>query len=165
MKFRIKIIVILIAVIIGTSFVTGCEKKTISEANNNTNNNVDKTLLKNNREEAESEIKIAVENLFKEVYGDKITDSRIYVDMVYSTKDEQENETVKAMNLGSDQVLFHITYDLKPANKKDIINLTIPDGEYDEESGWIVNISRFGTLTPNDNNDSKYKIINFGTGL
>ena len=163
MKNNFKVFVLVLVMIMGMVIITGCEKKKDTKENNNSN--VDKTLLKNNREEAETEIKKAVQNLFQEVYGDKIVDSRIYVDMVYSTKDEQDNETVKDMNLGDDQVLFHITYDLKPANKSDVINLTIPDGEYDEESGWIVDLSRFGTLTPSDNSEVKYKVINFGTGL
>ena len=38
----------------------------------------------------------------------------------------------------------------------------IPDGEYDEESGWVHNIGRLGVLRLNE--DGKYEITDYGTG-
>ena len=47
----------------------------------------------------------------------------------------------------------------------DIDLLVIPDGEYDEESGWIKNMARVGVLRPNESGEQKYKITNYGTGF
>jgi len=43
--------------------------------------------------------------------------------------------------------------------------MTIPDGEYDEESGWIRNMTRVGILRPNEGGEPAYQITDFGTGF
>ena len=46
------------------------------------------------------------------------------------------------------------------ANKDELM---IPDGEYDEETGWIKDMQRVGILRYNSKNGS-FKLENFGTG-
>ena len=121
--------------------------------------------LKDRANDAEYEIKVALQYLFEEIYGDKVVDARINVKRILTAEDEQENEVLKDMNLGMDEIAFEVNYDLKPASEDDVINLTVPNGEYDEESGWIKDVSRVGILRPNDDgSEQKYKVTNFGTG-
>ena len=41
----------------------------------------------------------------------------------------------------------------------------IPNGEFDEKSGWVTGIGRLGVLRPNpESEDPKYVITDFGTG-
>ena len=102
--------------------------------------------------------------MFKEVYGDKVFDARINVDKVYTTEDEELIPAIKEMNLSVDEVAFEISYDLKPSKEEYATELTIPNGEYDEESGWVKGNTRLGVLRPNDSGEAKYKITNYGTG-
>ncbi|MBQ9603826.1 MAG: copper amine oxidase N-terminal domain-containing protein, partial [Firmicutes bacterium] len=120
--------------------------------------------LKDNKEEAEYQIKVAMQKLFEEVYGDKVVDARISVDKIYDTKAEQEFETLKEMELGEDEVAFEVTYSLKPAEdatEEDLMLLTIPNGEYDEKTGWVTDCSRLGVLTPDGDG---YTVTHYGTG-
>ena len=118
--------------------------------------------LKDNVEEAEKQITIAVENDLKEAYGDKLDDVRIRVTKVYSTEDEQANEVLKQDNLSPEEVAFEVSYDLHPAAGVDEKEFLAGNGEYDEASGWIVDKSAVGVLEPAD--DGTYTIKNFGTG-
>lgn len=120
--------------------------------------------LKDNHDEAEYQIKVAVQNLFKEVYGDKVFDARINVDKIYTSEEEEKMEVLKEMKLGPNEVAFEISYDLKPAEGADVMELTIPNGEYDEESGWVKDCSRLGVLRPTDKGEAKYIITDYGTG-
>ena len=120
--------------------------------------------LKDNIEEAEYQIKVAMQYLFEKEYGDDVFDARIYVDKIYSYEDEQENNALKQMNLGPNEIAFEVKYELKPAPGTDITKLTIPDGEYDEETEWVTGMHRVGVLRPNESGEQKYKITDFGTG-
>ena len=120
--------------------------------------------LKDDKEEAEYQIKVAMQKLFEEVYGDKVVDARITVDKIYDTKAEQEFEVLKEMELGKDEVAFEVTYSLKPAEdatEEDMILLTVPNGEYDEKTGWVTDCSRLGVLSPDGDG---YTITHYGTG-
>ncbi len=118
--------------------------------------------LKDNAEEAEKQITIAMQKMLEEAYGDKIDDMRIRVDKIYTAEDEQENEVLKQDNLSLDEVAFEVSYDIHPAGDVDINELLVANGELDEESGWVVNKSGVGVLEPAD--DGTYTIKNFGTG-
>lgn len=121
--------------------------------------------LKDNEEEAIYQIELAMQYLFEETYGDDVFDARIYVEKVYTEEDEAKNPILKKMNLGPDEVAFEVKFELKPSADADIDLLVIPDGEYDEESGWIKNMARVGVLRPNESGEQKYKITNYGTGF
>ena len=120
--------------------------------------------LKDNLEEAKYQIEVAMQYKFEEIYADQVFDARIYVDKVYTAEDEEENPVLKGMKLGPNEIAFEVKYELKPVEGADITRLTIPDGEYDEESGWIKDMHRVGILRPNDDKEQKYKITDFGTG-
>lgn len=118
--------------------------------------------LKDNAEEAEYQIEVAMQKLLEEAYGDKITDARIYVEKIYSVEDEQAEETLKSYNLGPDEVAFEVRYELHPAEGTDVNELTAATGEFDEESGWVTDKFNLGILRPTD--DGSYTITDFGTG-
>ena len=85
---------------------------------------------------------------------------------MYSYEDEQALEPVREMNLGMNEVAFEVHYELHPSEGADINLLLIPNGEYDEESGWIKDVFRLGVLRKNEDTTSeqKYVITDFGTG-
>lgn len=118
--------------------------------------------LKDNQEEAEYQIKVAMQELLKESYGDKITDARIYVEKIYTAEDEAANEAVKSLNLGPDEVAFEVRYELHPAEGTDVNELLPANGQLDEESGWVIDKFGLGVLRPAD--DGTYTITDFGTG-
>lgn len=119
--------------------------------------------IKSVPEAAKYQIEKALQKYLKETYEDKITTAKFNVTKIYTTKEEQENEGIKTLNLGKNDVAFSVTYQLQPADDSYIDELTLVDGEYDEELGMIKNISRLGVLKYNSEDDS-YSIDNFGTG-
>lgn len=118
--------------------------------------------LKDNAEEAEHQIEVAMQNLLEEAYGDKITDARIYVEKIYTVEDEQATELLKDYNLGPDEVAFEVRYELLPAEGTDVNELMAATGEFDEESGWVIEKYNLGILRPTE--DGSYTITDFGTG-
>lgn len=118
--------------------------------------------LKDNQEEAEYQITAAMQSLLEEAYGDKINDARIYVEKIYTTEDEQAVEVLKDYNLGPDEVAFEVRYELQPAEGTDVNELLVANGEYDEESGWVIEKYSVGVLRPAG--DGSYTITDFGTG-
>lgn len=120
--------------------------------------------LKDNHEEAENQIKIAMQNLLEEMYGDEVVETKIDVQKIYTVEEEQE-EPLNSYNLGLNEVAFEVKYELKLAEGvEDIMKYTAATGEYDEESGWVKEKYNLGILRPNESGDAKYKITDFGTG-
>lgn len=117
--------------------------------------------LKDNAEEAEKQIKAAMLKLIEEIYGDSIVDARINVTKIYTAEEEQEFDALKQRKLGENEVAFELGYELKPAEDADIFSLTVPDGVYDEKTGWVTEIHRLGILCPDGDG---YTITDFGTG-
>lgn len=120
--------------------------------------------IKDNAEEAEYQIKVAMQYILEEMYGDKIFDARIYVDKIYTAEEEQE-DPLKSYNLGADEVAFEVHYEILPVQGTDVNELTAATGVYDEESGWIKEKYNVGILRPNENGEPAYKITDFGTGF
>lgn len=118
--------------------------------------------LKDNEEEAKYQIEVAMQKLFEEMYGSDVFDARIYVQKIYTAEEEQDFDPLKQMELGPDEVAFEVKYELKPSPDADINKLTVATGEYDEESGWIIEKYNVGVLRPDGDG---YKITDFGTGF
>ena len=122
--------------------------------------------IKDNMEEAEYQIQVALQYLFQEVYGDKVYDARMYVEKMYTAEEEQEDELLKSLELGPDEVAFRVRYELKPAEGVDPNEFLAGSGDYDEESGWVVEKYNVGVLRPNpDGDEPKYIITDFGTSF
>ena len=119
--------------------------------------------LKDNTEEAEYQIKVAMQYLLEETYGDKVFDARIYVEKIYTAEEEKE-EPLKSLNIGINDVAFEVKYELKLVDGVDVNEFLAGSGEYDEESGWVKEKYNVGILRPNEDGEQKYKITNFGTG-
>ena len=118
--------------------------------------------IKSTPEAAKYQIERTLQEYFQDAYGDKITNARFNVTKIYSPKEEKQ-VPLKSLKLGKKDVAFEVTYQLQPAEGTDPNELTIPDGEYDKDLGWVINISRLGVLRFNNVNGS-YSIENFGTG-
>ena len=119
--------------------------------------------LKDNVEEAEYQIKVAMQYLLEESYGDKVVDARIYVEKIYSSEEEKV-EPLKSLNVGINDVAFEVKYELKLAEGVDVNEFLAGSGEYDEESEWIKEKYNVGILRENEKGEPKYKITDFGTG-
>ena len=120
--------------------------------------------LKGNKEEAERQIKLAMQNLLKDTYGNKVFDARIYVEKIYTAEEEQKIDALRDKKLGDNEVAFKVKYEIKPASGVDPEIFTAASGRYDKEKGWVVDKYNSGILRPTGNDDPKYKITNFGTG-
>ena len=99
-------------------------------------------------------IEVALQEYFKEIYKDKIDNSRFNITKIYTKKE--------SLKLGKNEFAFEVTYQLQPKEGIDTEELTNPNGEYDEDLGWVKNIHRVGVLRYNKENNS-YSIDNFGT--
>ncbi|MBR2840897.1 MAG: D-alanyl-D-alanine carboxypeptidase family protein [Bacilli bacterium] len=119
--------------------------------------------IKGTPEAIKYQIEKTLQKYFKDVYGDKIINSRFNVTKIYSDKEVEENEMIKSLKIGKKDVPFEVTYELQPADENDVDELLIPNGEYDKKLGWIKDISRLGILKYNDKTDG-YSIDSFGTG-
>ncbi len=97
------------------------------------------------------------------VYREQISNVRFNVTKVYTTEEIQKDKTMKSLKLGDQDLAFEVTYQLQPAEGVDPNELMIPDGDYDEELGWVKNISRLGVLKYNKK-DHSYELDHFGTG-
>lgn len=118
-----------------------------------------------NQEEAEYQIEVAMQYLLEEAFGDKVDDARIYVEKIYTAEEEQEDELLQSLALGPDEYAFEVKYELHPAEGADPIELTAATGEYDEESGWVVEKYNVGVLRPNQDGEPEYVITDFGTSF
>ena len=119
--------------------------------------------LKEVREAVKYKIERTLQEYFNhDAYKEKISNSRFNITKIYTDKEAKE-EPIKSLKLGKNEFAFEVTYQLQPAEGIDPNTLTIPDGEYDEDLGWVKDISRVGVLRYNDKN-GYYSIDNFGTG-
>ncbi len=118
--------------------------------------------LKDDPEAAAAEVEKALLAKIAEDYGADVTDQKVYVDKIYDTAAEQDFEPVAAMGLTADQVAFEAHFELKPAEGVDVNSLMIPNGVFDEESGWVKDVQRLGVLTPDGNGG--YTVESYGTG-
>lgn len=105
--------------------------------------------------------KVLKDQLENKIFKDEIENSRFNVTKIYTKNDVDNNDTIKSLNLGKDDIAFEVTYQLQPKDGVDLNKLMVPDGEYDEKLGWVVDINRLGILRKDNN---KYKLDNFGTG-
>ena len=106
-------------------------------------------------------IEIALQEFFNNIYEDNITNSRFNITKIYEEK-ELKNETMELLDIGKKDFVFDVTYQIQPREGIDINELINPDGEYDEDLGWIKDIHRVGILRYNEEDDS-YSIDEFRT--
>ncbi len=116
-------------------------------------------------EDAKYQIEVAMQYLLEETYGEKVNDARISVEKVYSADDEAENEALATYELGADDYAFEVKYELHPADGVDPNEFLAGTGEFDEETGWIINKTNVGILRPNEAGEPAYVIDSFGTGF
>ena len=110
----------------------------------------------------EDRIESAIHKLLKKNYGDDLASAKIVVDKTYTAEQAKKVEGVKDLELGENDVAFEVSIDLEPEEGADVMQFTVPDGEYDEDSGWVHGIGRLGVLRQNE--DGEYEITNYGTG-
>ncbi len=118
--------------------------------------------LKDNPEEAEKQIRMAMNKMLSESYGADITDVRVYIEKIYSTSEEQEIEVLKDKKLQGNETAFEVRYDLKPSKSGDLKVLTATSGKFDDEIGWVTEKYGVGILRQTEDG---YVVADFGTGF
>lgn len=119
--------------------------------------------IKHNQSAAKYQIETALKKYLIKAYDNKVENVRFNVTKIYSESEEKE-EPIKSLKLGKNEVAFEVEYQLLPKKEEYIKDLTVVDGKYDENLGWITDISRIGTLRY-DEKTKTYSIDNFGTGF
>ena len=117
--------------------------------------------LKGNPSAAKYHIEKALKEYFKDIYKDKIEDARFNVKKLYNG---DEDETIKDLKLGEKDIAFAVEYQVKPTKDSYIKELTLPNGEYDKELGWVKGLQRVGVLKYDEKSKS-YSIKEFGSGF
>lgn len=112
-------------------------------------------------EAAKYQIEKTLQEYFKDVYGDKIENSRFNIKKIY-TAEEEKDPLIKSLKLGEKDVAFEVEYQLLPKEGTDLNELIVVDGKYDEKLGWVTELYRVGVLKYKNGN---YSIKNFGTGF
>lgn len=120
--------------------------------------------IKNTPEAAKYQIEKTLQEYFKDVYENKIDNSRFNVEKIYTEEEEKTNPAIKSLKLGDNDIAFEVVYQLLPKEGVNLNELMVVDGEYDKNLGWVKNIHRVGVLKYNKKSGS-YSIKNFGTGF
>ena len=163
-----KAMVMAFACALALTMLAGCGQSADNKAESSTSTTSESAStasIKDNAEDAEYQIQVAMQYQLQEAYGDKVNDARIYVEKIYTAEEEQSDELLKSYNLGPDEVAFEVKYELHPAKDVDPNELTAGTGEYDEKSGWVVEKYNVGILRPNPDGDPAYIITDFGTAF
>ena len=151
----------------GTAFPEGYTYEvTLVEAVNDTD---DETVISGDlgdievpADTVEDKIEHAIFKLLRKNYGDDMDSAKIYVDKTYTAEEAKKIEGLKDIKLGENDVAFEVSMHIKPAEGAKVMQFTIPDGEYNEETGWVSGISRLGVLR--DKGNDEYEITDYGTG-
>ena len=110
----------------------------------------------------EDKIERAIFKKLRDNYGDAFGSAKIYVDKTYTAEQAKKIEGIKDLDLGENDVAFEVSMSIEPAEGADPMQFTIPDGEYDKDTGWVKDIHRLGVLKQDKNGE--YEITNYGTG-
>ena len=121
------------------------------------------TDLKNNNTAAIYHIEKALQEKFKDVYKNKITNSRFNVKKIYTDAEIKDSVDLVLLNLNESDIPFVVEYEVMPKKGVDVNSLTTKDGEYDKETGWVKKLTRVGVLK--QTSSGKYEIANFGTSF
>lgn len=125
--------------------------------------------LSQNKDVKENEVAARVQivktlgDALNDKYSGKIDNFRIKTIKVYSD-DETNNELFDDYNLKDKDIVFGVTYELLPISEDKVIELTVPNGEYDETTGWVTGISRIGVLRYDEKTDT-FSISHLATGF
>lgn len=174
-KKTLIFITILLVLALGLFTLTGCTKeedKVAQDSNSVVDAETEETEEVNTVKEESSDIDVEslsdeekIEHflfgVLKETYGDKMASAKIYVDKMYKAADAENESFLKDLKLGEKDIAFEATINIEPAEGADPNQFTIPNGEYNEETGWVQDVSRLGVLRAKD---SGYEITDFGTG-
>lgn len=119
--------------------------------------------LNSNKEAAKYKIETTLQKYLKKAYDNKIDNVRFNVKKIYTAKEANKEEVLKELKLTNNDLAFEVEYEVLPKEGVDTKEFTAPDGEYNEELGWVTGINRLGVLKYNSKNKT-YSIENFGTG-
>ena len=115
------------------------------------------TDLKNNESAAKYQIEIAFGKWLDAVYRDTFENARYDVKLC----SEEDLGGIK-LDITDDDIPFIVTYDILPTKEPLAKTFTIPNGEYNKESGWVEECSRVGIFKKTDDG---YTITDVGAGF
>ena len=82
---------------------------------------------------------------------------------MYKAEEAAKEDLLKELNIGEKDIAFEVSIDFLPTKGADINQFTAVDGVYDEETGWVHEVSRLGILKY-DSETKSYSIEHLGTG-
>ena len=112
--------------------------------------------------DVEDKIEHALFKKLDEAYGKKYESAKIYVEKTYTVNDVKSHPELSSLNLTEDDVAFEANINIQPAEGVNPMEFTIPNGEYNKDSGWVNDVSRLGVLRKSASGE--YEITDFGTG-
>ena len=74
------------------------------------------------------------------IYKDKIENVKFDVTKIYTQDEIKKDDALKSLDIGKNDIAFEVTYRLQPKDEDDVKELTVADGEYNEETGWVTDI-------------------------
>ena len=171
MKKLLTITLVITLLVASILTLTACDNKKEDKKTASKTSETEKQPTKNESSDIidveslsdEEKIEHTLFGLLRETYGDDFGSAKIYVDKMYKAEDAEKDEVLKELNLGEKEIAFEVSMDIEPAEGADVMQFTIPDGEYNEETGWVNNISRLGVLRY-DAASGIYSIDHYGTG-
>ncbi len=92
-------------------------------------------------------VKDSTQKYFEMVYEDKIEDIKINNIKIYEGKEKEE--ILEYVDLAENDYAFEIDVELKPANKDAAEEITEALGEYNEETGLVIEKEGFGVMRYN----------------
>jgi len=132
------------------------------EEDENTNVNVEGIVLSKDLVETEDKIESAMFKVLDQTYGEDYDSAKIYVEKWYTSSDVINNEMLSDLNLKDTDVAFEVDMYILPAEGVDYTEFMIPNGVYDEDSGYVQNVTRVGVLRYDQESDT-YSVTDLGT--
>ena len=132
------------------------------EEDENTNVNVEGIVLSKDLVETEDKIESAMFKVLDQTYGEDYDSAKIYVEKWYTSSDVINNEMLADLNLKDTDVAFEVDMYILPAEGVDYTEFMIPNGVYDEDSGYVQNVTRVGVLRYDQESDT-YSVTDLGT--
>ena len=110
----------------------------------------------------QEEVKQALMMHYADSYGDTVQELKFNKVNIYSEEQKKSDELIKSLNVGENDIVFEVEYELKiKEGYKDIMMFTAGTGEIDGQ--WVKEKYNCGVLRMQE--DGTYKLTDFGTGF
>lgn len=121
----------------------------------------EEVALYDNTEYATEQIEAAMQALIEEEFGENVEECKVTVEKIYDSEAMADADFLAELNITENDAAFEVSCELKPAEGADVDAMLIPNGEFDEESGWVKDWFRLGVLRAEGEG---FVVTDLGTG-